>query len=341
MSDLVTVPATAADKPRKGAPRVVNYSLRPAKNIERKMMGEAFARLAPLCPLADYQYVGFGSEFFNDFSLYHQTLGLRNMTSIESDTGRIDRCKFNRPYKCIRVVHGLSSDVLPQLRWNRRSIVWLDYTKKLDKTAIADVRFLVSAIRSGSLIVWSFNAHAWGGSHDEDTNEKVEAADWPKKRLEKLRSLFGNSRSFDTLTGTELPGWGLAAVFHDVLTDEIKRGLNDRNAAETQADRMEFRQCFHFRYADGQKMATVGGIFVKRADAATLGTNPFRGLSFIRDGVDGLEIQPPALTGREVRYLNRVLPHKKPAKPVWLAESELANYRDIYRYYPVFAESEL
>src|SRR5437868_13211604 len=131
MSDTVApVPGPVATK---GAQRIVNYSLRPAKNIERKMMAEAFARLAPLRPLTKYRYIGFGSEFFNDFSLYHQALGITDMISIERDATRVERCEFNRPYKSIDLIPGEASAVLQKLSWTKPSIVWLDDTKKLDR----------------------------------------------------------------------------------------------------------------------------------------------------------------------------------------------------------------
>jgi hypothetical protein len=289
--------------------RILNYSLRPAKNIERKMMGEAFARLAPLFPLEDYRYVGFGSEFFNDFSLYHQTLGIRDMVSIESDMSRINRCKFNKPYKCIKVLPGSATVVLPKLIWTQPSIVWLDYVDKLNRTIVSDVRFLVSQIASGSVLVVTVNANPLAGGRDAQTGGLVKASDLPRKRLEILRSLFGNTRSFDTSIGVGLADWGLAGLFYDIIVDEVLRSLHDRNAASAPEKQIEFRQCFHFRYADGQRMLTVGGLFLNPADAAILGANPFRGLSFIRSNRASIEIKPPTLTGREARHLNRLLPH--------------------------------
>ncbi|HXM15517.1 MAG TPA: O-methyltransferase, partial [Candidatus Eremiobacteraceae bacterium] len=245
--------------------KIINYSLRPAKNIERKMMGEAFARLTSLCALSEYRYVGFGSEFFNDFSLYHQTLGIRQMVSIERDEKRMARCEFNRPYKCVEVLQGTASQVLPTLSWKRRSIVWLDYTEKLSESILEDVRFVVSQASSGSLLVWTVNSEPWAGEHDEDSGDAVKQSEWPKKRLQKLRNLVGAKRVRSELTGSELAQWGLAKVFHEILTDEIRSTLNDRNAAASEAAKLAFRQCFHFRYADGQRMLTVGGILLNPA----------------------------------------------------------------------------
>ena len=41
--------------------RLVDYSLRPAKFAERKMLCELFSRLPPFSPMQQYRYVGLGS----------------------------------------------------------------------------------------------------------------------------------------------------------------------------------------------------------------------------------------------------------------------------------------
>ncbi len=63
----------------------INYSLRPAKSVERKMLCEAIKRLAVFDKIESYKYVGFGSAYFSDFSLIHRSLGIEDMLSIEKD----------------------------------------------------------------------------------------------------------------------------------------------------------------------------------------------------------------------------------------------------------------
>lgn len=46
--------------------REVNYSVRPAKSVERKMMIEAFRRLHLAWGIGCYRYVGMGSIYFSD-----------------------------------------------------------------------------------------------------------------------------------------------------------------------------------------------------------------------------------------------------------------------------------
>jgi hypothetical protein len=327
---------------RRGSP-AVNYSLRPAKNIERKMMAEAFARFSAICPLSQYRYIGFGSEFFNDFSLFHQTLGIHDMTSMERDANKVARCEFNRPFKCIKVVAGESRSILPTLGWLKRSLVWLDYTDGLNTSILDDAAYLVSQVRSGSILVWTVNVHPTGDERREGPAAPSDAGHLPDKRLAQLRQRVGEKRVRAELKGSELAQWGLAAESYRILREHIERAVNDRNGAAAGPARLEFHQFLHFQYRDGQRMLTVGGTLVDGADRDRMGKKPFNGLSFVRTKEVPLLVEPPTLTGREVRYLNRLLPRRRAPskKPGWLTNDERESYRQIYRYYPIFAESEL
>lgn len=312
----------------------IDYRLRPAKNIERKMMGETFARLAAIRPLSQYRYVGFGSEFFNDFALYHQRLGIREMVSIERDEGVVERCKFNRPYRCITIRPGSSQSVLPQLSWSKRTIVWLDYTQQLDTAMLEDVRFVLAQASSGSALIVTVNAHA-------DAEDRGAAA--PERRLELLRSRVGKARVPSGVTGGDLAKWGLADVSYRIIRDEMQTTLNDRNAPLKSKDRWVFKQCFHFQYRDGQQMLTVGGVLLDPADRRAMGSRPFEGLPFVREDSVPMRIEPPTLTAREVRHLNRRMPRENAAVKdlPWLTDEERDQYRQVYRFFPVFSESEL
>ena len=327
----------------KSGGRSINYALRPAKNIERKMMGEALARLSPIAPLSRYRYVGFGSEFFNDFALYHQMLGIDDMVSIERDEEKLERCRFNRPYKCVDVQSGSSSSILPQLAWKKRSIVWLDYTDPLNSDILDDVGFVLTAAPSGSVLIVTANAQPLNSSDEEDGTKHGAAADLPKKRLDTLVSRVGRNRVPSEVTGVQLGQWGLAEVSYRILLSAVQKTMNDRNAPEKKQAKWRFRQFLHFRYRDGHRMFTVGGILLDPKDDSRLGENPFDDLSFVRTGEDSLLIDPPMLTGREVRHLNQLLPHEAAelGQPVWLTADDRRKYKEVYRYFPVFAESEL
>ena len=90
-----------------------NYSLRPAKNIERKMFCEVFARLSRISPLRSYRYIGFGANTFVDFTLFHQRLGITDMVTlavIKWTDGFHPPAAFHpRKTNCFATAHGQGS----------------------------------------------------------------------------------------------------------------------------------------------------------------------------------------------------------------------------------------
>jgi hypothetical protein len=142
-----------------GSYEKINYSLRPAKSIERKMLCDAFRRLSAFDKVENYQYIGFGSTYFSDFILFHRALGITKMISIEKDKENKERFMFNRPFRCVELEFGKSNEVLPKLNWDAKSILWLDYDDKLDNHVLSDVRFFCINASPGSVIVLSVNAH--------------------------------------------------------------------------------------------------------------------------------------------------------------------------------------
>jgi hypothetical protein len=307
------------------------------------MMGEAFARLAPVSPLSKYRYIGMGSEFFNDFALYHETLGICDMISIEDDKTRIKRCEFNVPYKCIKVVPGASSKVLPEIGWRQRSIVWLDYVDRLEHTIIEDIKLVVSQAKSGSLLVWSVNAEAWDQPVDKDTGNPLPKSELPSYQKRRLTETMNPTPVPPEWIPGTLSGWELAGVYYKLIAGAVNSSLADRNGSAAESEKLTFQQCFHFRYADVARMLTVGGVLLNPQDAAALGDEPFDGLPFIRKAEEAMEIRPPVLTGREARHLTRLCPEdsEKFEIPEWLTKDEVEGFRQVYRYYPVYAESEL
>jgi hypothetical protein len=97
--------------------RRIDYSLRPAKHAERRMLCDIFRRLRPFGRIEDYVYVGFGSVWFSDFALFHRALGIKRMISIEQAETARDRIEANKPFQ-IPVIYNQSTNVLPTLDWS-------------------------------------------------------------------------------------------------------------------------------------------------------------------------------------------------------------------------------
>ena len=138
-----------------GSYRKINYTLRPAKAIERRMFCDLFQRLTPFGAVHTYRYVGFGSIYFADFNLFHRILGFNDMLSIEKDVDQKDSFEFNKPYNCIRVEYRLASEVIAELEWTEKMIVWLDYDCPLNTEVLADIASVCANAKSGTIFLVS------------------------------------------------------------------------------------------------------------------------------------------------------------------------------------------
>jgi hypothetical protein len=113
-------------------PREIDYRIRPAKNVERKMLLEICSRMARVQEMSSYRHVGMGSIYFVDFSLFHRAFGIDSMISLEGREGLMERCEWNRPFDCIEVRPTSVAAALAELRSDVPTIMWLDYEDRLD-----------------------------------------------------------------------------------------------------------------------------------------------------------------------------------------------------------------
>jgi len=310
-----------------------DYALRPAKNMQRKMLCEALARLSRIAGLATYRYIGFGAIGFHDFCLFHQRLGILDMMSIEGNLATRHRVAKNKPYSCIKMKWGMSYGVLPTLKWSKRAILWLDYEHPIDEPKLADIRLASNSLRSGSALIVTLPAEP----------VPVDAkADMGEKRLADLRSRVGKDNLPTDVKGTDLSKWGLATVLRRIVVNRIEKTLNDRSAVLEAHRKLRFDQLFHFHYADGKQMMSVGGLIVDDRDRDKLGPKNFKDLSFYRPESEPYLIESPLLTLREIKLLDERLPRSAPdvARPTWIPESERKKYGKVYRYFPSFSEVE-
>jgi len=313
-----------------GSYEIINYALRPAKAIERKMLCEAFHRLSEFGSLSSFRYIGFGSTYFSDFALFHRALGLRHMVSIEKDAVNKRRFEFNRPYRCIEMKFGHSNDVLSTLPWDVRTIGWFDYDDPLDASVLADVRYVCMAAHAPSLFIFTVNAQPY--AYDQDN-----------PRLPQLIKKVGEEKVPTEIAEKDLSGWGTASVSRRIIINEIQETLAARNGALPSENQILFKQLFHFRYADNAKMLTVGGLLYEKGQAPSIGKCDFESLKFVRTQNIPYVIEVPSLTYKEIGHLDSQLPREKrkqvhsPKVPI----KDIKRYEAIYRHFPRFAETDV
>jgi hypothetical protein len=306
----------------------INYSIRPAKNIERKMFIEACRLLYPFGDLGSYAYVGFGSTFFSDFALVHRSLGINDLISIEKDTQNAERFEFNRPFNCIKLVFKTSTEALPKdVNWRKKTILWLDYDGRLTDSVLADISFFCDLAISGSVLIVS-----------------VQANPDRKNRVAKLRMRVDRAKIPADINGDSLEEWGTADAYYRIISNEIQSALTRRNGTRDADRKSEFNQLFNFIYADGAKMLTVGGILHEAGEREAF--NECRlaeKLDFIRTGREPYQIAAPSLTLREIQHLDKQLPCSGDSGVAarGIPAEDIDHYRRVYRFFPRFAETEL
>ena len=91
-------------------------------------------------------------------------------------------------------------------------------------------------------------------------------------------------------------------------------------------------------------MLTLGGVMYIEEMAQTINEIDFeQNLSFIRTGNDSYLIERTNLTLREMRFIDTMLPLEgdEDLDEIPVAERDIRNYADLYRWYPRFTEAEL
>jgi hypothetical protein len=315
--------------------RKIDYRVRPAKSIERKMMGEMLRSLSEFARLDSYRYIGFGSLYFSDFTLFHRLLGFKSMISIENteDPNIKERFAFNSPYKHVEMKYGLSTNVLAGIEWHERTILWLDYDGCLDTTVLNDLEVAFKSAKTGSVIFISVNAMIF--ADEDDQGKKIPILDSLKNRL-------GADMIPAETKPSDLSGWSTAKVYRKIITNKIEETLRKANAVLPSASKKVYKQIVNFHYEDNAKMLTVGGILFETDQLPTFERCAFHKLPFVSFDDTPYHIDPPLLTFKEVRRIDALIPFDNADyKLLPVPRSDIERYLKVYRYFPNFTETEV
>lgn len=295
-------------------PVEVDYRIRPAKQAERSMLSDVVARLDRIRPITDFRYVGMGSIYFVDFVLIHRTFGIDAMTSIEQREEILERCHFNQPYECIDIMEKSVASALPELRSERPTIMWLDYTGKTDAGRLEEI-----AVACADLATPSFFAVT--------TDVTVAKED---DRLPEFRRDFGNRDAARITKPSDINRQKFAPLIWSYIDGAIRDAVGDR------IDDAKYEQILHIRYADGAEMLTVGGLIYSGENLLKC---DFDSLDFVRHGGDPYELRVPKLTYRERAALDQLLPDGDLAEaPAALEREDVDDYAKLYRHAPFYVD---
>lgn len=301
--------------------RKVQYELRPAKQVERRMIIDTLQKLTLVgFEIEDYNYVGFGSIYFVDFILFHKFLGIDNMLSVEHSTAIEKRVLFNKPYDFIKTEMKPVGEVIPMLSPDIKYILWLDYDMIIDSDLLEDVRMASTYLPVGSILLITVDV--------EPPDDQGGPTIWKEYYEEQAGDYIGLARTED-FAKSNLPRTNAR-----VLDRAIRDGLAGRDA--------ELLELFNFIYADGHQMITIGGIIGSKAERRRIDGSKLVDTFYIRRDFksDGYHIRVPQVTRRERLYLDSAMPCSEDWGPdeFELSKMDIHNYREIYRFFPAYAE---
>ena len=313
----------------------VNFAVRANKTVERKLVFKVLTVLSPVLQLSGYRYVGLGAPWFVDFVMAHKDLSITDMISIERDEILASRAAFNRPYSCVKVIHGDSQIVLPDLGVEDRPLVaWLDYDTGLDGPVLEDLSTLCGGAPSGSIIVVTLNAHRGQLPTCDDGGNRIE------RFADRVRALAGDLIPSD-IPRAATQSSGYPPFLASIIFDHMRRQVRTAGRAND-----TLLPLFNIGYKDGAPMITVGGI-VANSDQAqcivtVLGEND---MSEFLNERRHLHIGVPPLTIKEKTGLDQLMPRDDPpsVKEVEdigfkLKPAQIEAYHRYYLYYPIFGE---
>lgn len=309
--------------PARSSAYKVPYEIRSAKQVERHMMMDVFERLSRASfPIGDYQYTGFGALTFVDFIMFHRFLGLKKLVSVEYDASLKSRVEYNRPFGCVEIEIDLISNVIPKLDRDTRHILWLDYDYPIDKSIAADFSNGLSILPTSSILIVTVDVEP----PDPDAGPK----EWRETYEEEVGHYLRAGLSDTDFAQSVLPRRNIEAI-QNIIGEAmaVRAGV-------------VFEVLFSFLYSDGHQMLTIGGVIAGEAERRQIAAADLEHAKYARRSLDAApyEINVPMLTRKERNYLDKFMPCEDTWRPraFKLSKDDVLNYRDIYRFFPSYAE---
>lgn len=321
-----------------GSDQKINYQIRPAKSVERKMMCELIREILILERKHDFRYIGMGAKYFADFVLFHNEFGISDMISIEADSKRSLRYNFNKPLKSIEIKFGASSQILPQISDfdKKMNVVWLDYDGRFSSYMLDDIDILSKNLFSGSLFFISCN-YSFLGDNPGDKRDSF----W--KGMEEYKD--------DSIPKNMYTSKSLPKVIRRICNNKIQKSIEQRNRGNLLGS-ISCEQLVFFTYKDGANMMTIGWIIADESLQKSIDVERKNNrLPYITNTDDYYSIDIPKLTFKEMQFILAHFPEDeeeyknnvRSEKNYYygIEYSEIDQFKKIYRYYPFYTEGRM
>lgn len=310
------------NEPRASGEKVA-YDLRPSKQTERYILVELLHRLRDAgIRIDDYKYVGFGANYFYDFRLFHQLLGIRDLTSVEGSKSVAfqTRCDFNRPYDDLELYLGLSTNYLKSANSESNYLIWLDYDFGYGSICHDDLATILPKFDTGTIVIITI---------DFDRPDKKST-----KILEELKEELPSDVIRSVTAGDLSPAnWRKTIV--QLIEKSISLSIYGRSSSG-----ISFLRLFSFEYRDTAGMYTFGGMIVDRATRKRVVRVARKWPFYCRDRLRNVKHIPRlTMTRMERNYLDKLaLSSASYTGEIGVSVADFQLYKEYYRYLPVYSE---
>ena len=319
----------------------VPYRLRPNKSVDRELFLGLLLRLTPWLDLKNYQYIGLGGPFLDDFRMLHGRIGIGDMVCLETEEKVFERQKFNRPVDCITCINKSLEDYLDSKAFEKPSIIWFDYTDPRELNSQMN-RFADSLdqVVPGSILRITLNANpsSLGKPSDDELKKLLELGHnedalqiW---RLEKFRQktgkFFPNKLDSSFMT---TKNFGKAVLKVLVLVvDDVMKSIKGKKISWVLAT----------HYSDGQAMVTAT-LLITEGEEKQLEEN-LSNWEFHSTPDSPMVLDLPFLSTRErLEMESKVgsltqLEYELPRSD--MAQDPIESFKRFYRFFPHFTRVE-
>jgi hypothetical protein len=248
------------------------------------------------------------------------------MWSVEHDVTITKRIHFNRPFSFVKIFMADAGEVIARLQLNKRHLLWLDYDTFISSALAEHVYLALSRLPTGSILLVTLDV--------EPPLKDATPAGLRQHFMAEVERYLPAKPKFAL---SQLPQLNLS-----VLEILCKSAVSVRNA-------VSFQPLFSFLYRDGHQMLTIGGMLAGEAERSLLEklrkNKALQQKSYMKFSWKDApcNIVVPRLTRKERIFLEGSMPGTEGWVPrsFELAAADVQAYRDIYRFYPVYAELAL
>ena len=311
---------------------IVNYKLRPQKQIERGLLAVLINDFATVLG-KDINYVGMGSLLFVDFTFFNKYCRLKRMISIEKmldQEGNFDKNKEkrfinNKPLDKIELISQPVSDAIDEMPLDENGFIWLDYDGQIETETIDDLERIIEGIQVTCILAITFNGGA-SKKYKSDNKINLEACerDFEPYRVE-------DSGEVIPLFNKDNYGMVSSMICEKYLLDKVGY-YNDIYGKNLSMERIS-----EVHYSDNAKMTTLVWAIINEEDECA---NEIRKKFETFEGAGEIRLSMENLTLYEKMRIDRCPLNKveELATEMGLDMDTIHKYLKYAKYIPEYSE---